>query len=64
MRRNYTLCDNDKCPLRESCARFLEDLDRRTVIHFDPHPYDEEKKRCNFYVHDALNLSDYATNEN
>jgi hypothetical protein len=52
MKKNYTLCDYKECPLKEKCARYLEDLDRTKTNHFGTIPYNHEKNECNFCVSD------------
>lgn len=49
MKTCYTLCDH-KCGLHESCARYLEGLNRQNTYHFDPMPYNVEKGKCNWFV--------------
>jgi hypothetical protein len=59
MKTNYTLCDF-KCPLKEDCARYLEDLNKSNTNHFAFMPYSESKQKCNFFVQleidDIINL--------
>jgi hypothetical protein len=52
MRKTYTLCDHEGCPLKRSCARYLEDLDRTMVYHFATMPYDVRRGKCGFYEND------------
>jgi hypothetical protein len=60
MKSNCTLCDFKECPLKEDCARYLEDLDKTNTNHFAFMPYSEAKKKCNFFVQleidDIINL--------
>jgi hypothetical protein len=49
MKTNYTLCDFKMCPLKETCARFLYDLNRSNTTHFATMPYKEDRKSCRFY---------------
>jgi hypothetical protein len=65
MRKTYTLCEGTDCPLRDKCARYLPDLDKRTTIHFAPVPYQKEKDKCNFYEpdDDILNELNIVSNQ-
>ena len=46
----YTLCDVDKCPIKELCGRYLPDMDKLKTVHFSHPPYNHEKQKCTFYV--------------
>lgn len=44
----YVLCSGEGCPLKDDCGRYLPDMDKTKVNHFDPIPY--RNGGCNFYI--------------
>jgi hypothetical protein len=54
MKTSYTLCtgiSKEKvCPLIATCDRWLPELDKTKTNYFEPIPYDEEKKKCSWYI--------------
>ena len=56
------LCDH-KCPLHESCGRYLEGLDRTTTFHLDPMPYKADRNRCNKFIEIDIDLAIERVNE-
>jgi hypothetical protein len=42
-KKSYVLCEGTGCPLKETCARYQEDLNRRTTNYFEPVPYQHNK---------------------
>ena len=48
MKKNYALCDGKTkegkdCPLKDSCARYLPDMDKTKIIHIAWGPYKNNK---------------------
>jgi hypothetical protein len=64
MKKSYVFCDpKELCPLKETCQRYMPDLDKNDVNYIDPIPYKNGK--CTLYVKDddiiqQLNLTSNA----
>jgi hypothetical protein len=61
---NNILCDH-RCPLHESCGRYLEGLVRTDTYHYDPMPFNKEKGKCSKFVpidEEPLNLDNGTDN--
>lgn len=51
MKKNYALCDGKTkdgmdCPLKDSCARYLPDMDKTKTIHIAWGPYNRVRNKC------------------
>ena len=57
----FTYCFGTGCPLKESCVRFKENINKKREDFFGITPYDEEKKRCTHLILKSDQIEDGGT---
>ncbi len=49
---DITMCSGEKCPLKETCYRYLARPSIYNQSFFENPPYDKATKNCDYYLKD------------
>jgi hypothetical protein len=47
--KQYPLCSGEDCPIKATCDRHSETIDKDDIAFTHP-PYDKRRKKCEFYL--------------